>query len=306
MKSSLRTLIINKRISTGEEVSTKELGEEYNVVSKTIERDIKIINAFLDPMEVKYNASTKKWKLDDTESTTYLSDDEIFVLNNLERASQQQGIEFHKSALKLFSKFKQNIHNTIYNHIDSEDISDIRKELTIVDNAIINKKIIELEYHNKKRRIEPLKLANFDGYWYLVFMDTKDDIIKKYYFKDMKNINVLDETFVAKNKNVENKLNNAINAYFDGDNTPYEITLTIHKNLVHIFKRKPISKSQRIIKEYQDGSMDISIFITHDMEIIPKIQQFIPFVNIVDDNNHSKRILATIKNNLHIFEDMMQ
>jgi len=91
--------------------------------------------------------------------------------------------------------------------------------------------------------------------------------------------------------------------YFAIDVEPYEIKLFVSKEKADIFKRKPLSKSQRILKTYDDGSFDFSIVITHDMEIIPKIQQFMPHLKIIDTDKHSSRILNTILSNLKTFQE---
>ncbi|WP_164969892.1 hypothetical protein [Malaciobacter molluscorum] len=41
------------------------------------------------------------------------------------------------------------------------------------------------------------------------------------------------------------KLDNAINAYFDGNKKEFLITLFVEKEIAHLFKRKKISKSQK-------------------------------------------------------------
>jgi len=47
----------------------------------------------------------------------------------------------------------------------------------------------------------------------------------------------------------------------------------------------------------------MSITITHDMEIIPKIQQFMPYLKIINDDEHSQRILDTVFDNLEGFKE---
>ena len=148
----------------------------------------------------------------------------------------------------------------------------------------------------------PLKLANFEGYWYLLVEDLADNRIKTLYFKDISNLKILDEKFIQKDKTIQRKLKNAINAYFTFDTTPYEIKLFVSKDLASIIKRKPLAPSQMILKTYKDKSFEMSITITHDMEIIPKIQQFMPHLKIINDDEHSQRILDSVFGNLEGFK----
>ncbi len=305
LDSSLRLLEIYLRFKKGEKISTKELSLNYETTSRTILRDIEKINNCNNFIKSKIipNNITKLWSLEDNSKSLFLSEEEQLTLNILDQASIEQGKEFHKNTLTLFDKFKDSLHNTIYNNIDSEDISKIKLDLASVENAIYNNNTISLIYKDKKRTVEPLKLANFEGYWYLVLNDLTNNRIKTFYFKDISNIVILNKTFIQTDIKMEIKLRNAINAYFTTDILPYEIRLFIAKEKADIFKRKPLSNSQIISKIYDDGSFDFSIVITHDMEIIPKIQQFMPYLKIVDIDIHSSRILNTIMNNMQIFKD---
>ena len=300
--SSLRLLSIYLRFQRGEKVSTKELASNYDTTPRTILRDIEKINSFIDNKIVS-NRTTNLWVLEDKNRSLLLSEEEQLTLNILDQASAEQGKKFHQDALKLFDKFKSSLHNTIYNNIDSEDISDIKIDLANVENAVYNKYKIKLKYLKKDRIVEPLKLANFEGYWYLVVNDLTNKRIKTFYFKEISNIEILEEQFDNTDILTEQKLKNALNAYFTPDVKPYEIQLFISKEKADIFRRKPLSKSQIISKEYDDGSFDFSIIITHDMEIIPKIQQFIPYLKIINDDEHGKRILNTIMKNMSLFKN---
>ena len=300
LDSSLRLLDIYLKFYKGEQFSTKTLAQLYDTTSRTILRDIEKINKFI-PSKIITNRQTKLWKLQDGGKSALLNEDEQLILNILDQACIEQGDEFHKKALKLFDKFTDSLHNTIYNNIDSEDIANIKLELAKAENAVYNKNKISLTYLDKDRIVLPLKLANFEGYWYLIVQDEKDNRIKSFYFKDISNMKILNDTFTVEN-NIENTLKNAINTYFTVDNTPYEIKIFVSKEIANIFRRKPISKTQTILQNYADGSFDLSVVITNDMELIPKIQQFIPHLKIIDEDKHSSRIIKTILDNLKAFQ----
>jgi len=106
----------------GVQVSTKELALQYNTSNRTITRDINTINSIITPSRIEVDRITNLWSLDDR----LLDDEEAFILNILDKACVEQGEAFHNKALNLFEKFKNSLHNTIYNNIDSEDISDIK------------------------------------------------------------------------------------------------------------------------------------------------------------------------------------
>ena len=299
LNSSLRVLDIYLRFNQGEKLTTKQLSVYYDTTTRTIVRDIEKINSFISS-KILFDKSTNLWAIEEKEAL-FLDKYEQFILNILDKACVEQGEEFHKKSLKLFDKFKTSLHNTIYNNIDSEDITNIKEQLAKVENAIHNRNKIQLTYKDKIRTIEPLKLANFEGYWYLVLNDLTNNRIKTFYFKEISNIIILNETYTITDTTIERKLNNAINAYFTTDVQPYEIKLFISKEKADIFKRKPLSKSQNILKQYSDGSFDFSVVITHDMELIPKIQQFMPHLKVIVEDENSQRIVDRILKNIRSF-----
>ena len=300
--SQSRILDLYFVLKKGTKISSKDLATRYETITRNITRDIEKISELIAPAKIIYNKSTKLWHLEDDTHNILLDKDEQFILNILDKACVEQGEEFHKKSLNLFSKFKDSLHNTIYNNIDSEDISIIKEDLVKVENAIYKKYKIKLHYLNKDRIVDPLKLANFEGYWYLVVNDNTNNRIKTFYFKDISNIKILDEKYIFNDNKTIQKLHNAVNAYFTTDVKPFEVELFVSKEKAHIFKRKSISKSQRMLKEYDDGSFEFSIIITHDMEIIPKIQQFMPYLKVIDKDKNSKRIIDTILEHIDSFK----
>jgi len=298
--AALRLLEIYFKFYNGGKFATIDLAEQYKKSRRTIQRDIEEINKYTSTKIIN-DRSTHTWSMQDN-SNMLLTKDEQFTLNVLDQACVEQGEQFHQNALKLFDKFKNSLHNTIYNNIDSEDIATIKEDLAKAENAVYTKNKISLTYKNKDRIVEPLKLANFEGYWYLLVEDLTDNRIKTFYFKDISNLKILDEKFIQKDKTIQRKLKNAINTYFTFDATPYEIKLLVSKDLASIIKRKPLAPSQRMLNTYDDGSFEVSITITNDMEIIPKIQQFMPHLKIINDDEHSQRILDSVFSNLEGFK----
>ncbi len=295
MSSASRVLEIYERLLRGEKLSTTRLAKSYGVDRRSIKNSIDTINAFLDG-KIIYDRAIKKWYLKE-QIDMLLNDEEMVTLNIIEQAAKERGEEFYKDTTKLLAKFKQNLYNSIYSHIDTENIDNIKDRLALANSAVIKRQKLKLLYKDKQREVKPLKLANFDGYWYLVVQDS-DSRIKSFYFKNILELQIMDECFELDDKKLEKSLNNAINAYFTTDVTPYEIKLFIKGEISSIFKRKPISKSQRVLREYNDNSIEIALYITNDMEIIPILQRYLPYIFVIEDDENAKRIAKKLKENL--------
>ncbi len=79
---------------------------------------------------------------------------------------------------------------------------------------------------------------------------------------------------------VEDRLKHANSVWFNLDDQ-FSVRLFIDKNIKKYFERKPL-RGQTIVGEDKDGSIEIEIFISHKMEIIPVIFWYIPFIKVLE------------------------
>lgn len=276
-----RLTSILSRLNDGESLSVKELAEEFNVSTKTIQRDF---NERLVSFPIYQE--NKKWKMADgfkLEKATTIED--AIVLDIIDKLTESIGTGFYSKAKKLLSKIKNDDYNPIYTKLNIEDISDKLKEIQLLETAIKDKKIIDAIYDFEKYKnevsIKPLKIVNFEGFWYLVGLDARNDVLKKYYLKNISFIKLLDENFTTTSK-IDELLKNSISVWFQEDNEPFEVKLHISKVISKFFKRKPISPNQIVESLYDDGSMDIVLNITHEMEILPIVKYWLPHIKILE------------------------
>ncbi|MBT3689724.1 WYL domain-containing protein, partial [bacterium] len=141
----------------------------------------------------------------------------------------------------------------------------------------------------------PLKILNLEGYWYLIVHEPQDpNKIKTFHLNSIKDIKILNE-YYTHDEDIVNKFDNAITAYYKVQNNPIAVQLFIEKEVARFFIRKPLSQQQRIIKTYQDGSLDLEITITDYMEIIPTIQRYIPYVKVIEPQELKDKISENIR-----------
>lgn len=289
-----RLTIILSRLNDGEALSVKALAEEFNVSERTIQRDFKERLISFPIYQDK-----KKWKMQDGFRLEKSSSvEETVVLDIMEKLMEGAGRQFATKATKLLSKIKNESLNPIYAKLDMEDIGDKLKEVQGLEVAIRNKKEIKCVYdfegYRKELDLKPLKIANYEGFWYLIALDSRNDILKKYYLKNIKNIHLLVETFESTAK-LDRLLENSISIWFQKNTESYRVTLNISSVVAKYFKRKPISSSQITESIYEDGSIDVSIEITNDMEIIPLVKYWIPHIKVLEPTRIKETILEDLK-----------
>ena len=194
---------------------------------------------------------------------------------------------------KLFEKLEDSLKNSIYKLPSIESIEENQTDIIKVKNAIKTKTKIECIYNDKKRELYPLKILNLDSFWYLINYDLEYNEIRRYHLNSIKEVELQDIEFEF-DEEIISGFDNAINAYFEPHIKPFAVELFLDKKVSKYFLRKPINQTQRVLKTYEDESIDIEVFITDFMEIIPLIQSYLPHIMVISPDELNK----TIKSNL--------
>ncbi|MFA9374157.1 MAG: helix-turn-helix transcriptional regulator [Poseidonibacter sp.] len=281
-KTLTRLVSILTKLYNGDALYIKNLAEEFNVSTRTIQRDLneRLISF---PIEKK----GRMWKMQDgfkIEKSSTL--EEQVVLDIMENIFSNVGKMFSLKAKSLLSRIKNEDCNPIYAKISMESIDDKLLIIQKLEVAIKQKKQIICSYKLQENKtyeltVNPLKIANFEGFWYLIAIDTKDGFIKKYYLKSIFNIKIKEELFTINSK-IEGLLKNSINVWFNENTDPFVVKLYIDSSISKFIERKPLAPTQIVESINRDGSLIVTIKITHEMEIISLIKYWIPNVKVIE------------------------
>jgi predicted DNA-binding transcriptional regulator YafY len=167
-----------------------------------------------------------------------------------------------------------------------------------LERAIRRRRVIRCRYRMKKERYEitlkPLKIVNFKGYWYLLAMDARNDEIKKYLLRKISNIKTEEESFTPP-ENLDEALSRALAVWFEPGAEPFEVRLFVDDYAAKYFRTKPIAPTQTILGEDSDGSIELSVTITHAMELIPLIKQWMPHIRVLEPEWLEEKIRQDVK-----------
>lgn len=279
-KALTRLRVILQRLNDGESLVVKELANEFGVSTRTIQRDFneKLVSSYPIYQE------NKKWKMQDGFKIEKIRDiDDKIILDIIEKITDGIGGTFASKSKKLLSKIKNEEQSPIYTKLNIEDISDKIKDINILENAIKEKKEIKCSYIYKENErydttLQPLKIVNYEGFWYLVALRDKE--VRKYYLKELSNINITDTVFEV-DTSIDELLKNSISIWFNQYEEPFEVKLFASKWTTKYFKRRPLP-TQAITSLHEDGSMEFVIKITHEMEILPIVKYWIPNLKIIE------------------------
>ena len=254
-----------------------ELANELDVSTKTIQRDLYEVLSDLGAIK-----EGRTWKIDPKLASDDLNTKERLILGILDEMAKSAGNIFYSKAHSLLSQITQQLEHPIFTNVNGEYLEDKTVALfEQIEIAIKDKNEIKFDYEKYNFHVKPLKLAFFDGFWYLLALHVKKnkEEFKKYHLKTIKKVEVLSTKFEIPAL-VEERLKFANSVWFNLDEQ-YSVRLFIDKQIRKYFERKPL-RGQSIIGEDRDGSIEIEIKISNNMEIIPLILYYIPYIKVLE------------------------
>ena len=264
--------------------STKQIADALGLNVRTIQRDLNEILAF--------NGAVKKgrlWSVDKSEFDP--NNENQIVLSVLDKMAKNVGAEFYSKAHGLLKGISEGLNHPIFVSLSAEKLE--KKDIELIENlesVIASRNEIELLYFSKTHRLSPIKIALFDGFWYLLAM--AGEKLKKFHLKSIKEIKILPSKFKI-DESLENRIKSANSAWFDPEKS-FIVRLWIDKVVKKYFERKPLP-NQQIMCESEDGSIEIEVQVTHIMEIKPLVFYYLPHIKVIEPSSLADDILAEME-----------
>lgn len=204
MKSTrqYRLLEIFFRALRGEDISVKELANEYEVSTKSISRTIAELKAFLADnrelvgnCELEYSYKDRCYRLCTDE---FLSSKELFALVEVmigARAFSREELLTIVDKLKRFTtgegktRLAELIRRELYHYPEvRHDCESVEDRLWEIAGCITDRREISIEYYRMDRkwvthRLRPASVMFTDYYFYLIAFKCDEDTDKPFYFR---------------------------------------------------------------------------------------------------------------------------
>lgn len=291
------TYLIQK-ILKKEIINTSQVANYLNKSDRQVRRYIKELSPLFE-YPIESNAK-KEWIIPDfiLDVRSY-SPEELVVINALLTKVEKDNHALYGRAINMFEVLNEKASHVIFEQSTVENImTKYKSEFYLVKEAI--EKIVEIKfnYYSDKypKHVQPLKIANLEKYWYLLCYDLTARKFWKYHFSGLKDIEILNVNFKMEEHDYKEKLDNAINAYFNLEDTN-DIRLKLSKEARKVLSRKKLNKSQNIFKNEEDEYI-MDIRVSHLMEISPLIQQWIPHIEVI----YPEELKNIIKQNIDSFK----
>ncbi len=284
-KIATRLSIILTKLNNGEKLEVNQLAKEFGVTPRTIQRDLN--KRFADipiKKENKYYFLESNFlgKLNFNDIKTFA------IMSGIKELFPTFSNDFLRSILE-----KNSTNPFLIKGHNYEKIEHKAKEFIAIESAIKNHSIIELVYRDKKRIIHPYKFANVKGIWYLIAL--QDEVIKTFTFTKIFSLRITNESFKIDEEMLK-KIENEDSLWFS--NEKIEVTLKVNSKIAEYFKRRNIVQYQKILEEFDDGGLLVSMKMTFEEEILQIVRYWIPNIRIVSPIYLQEKLEESLKDYL--------
>ena len=165
--------------------------------------------------------------------------------------------------------------------------------------AIRKKKYLSVNYKSqtgqtvKEHLVIPVKIAWYDGFWYLVCLGKKDRIFKFRLDRILK-AEIQKKSFNIDDKKFHELLNQSVNIFFE-DERNITVTLKVAAQVAHYFKQRAYFPEQKIIKEAKNGDLTITTKISKPEEILMIIFHWLPHIKVISPKEIQIAVKKTIQ-----------
>ena len=249
-----RLAFILTKLNNGERFTLEELALEFGTNTKTISRDLKERFIYIPIKKEKNFYSLHEYALGKLN------------LEDIKNFATISGIKSLYPTLtnQFLTEILENKINRVFLVKNSgfEVIENKKDDFEKLSRAIINHQVVAFVYKEKEKVVEPYKLINSNGVWYLCANDNEK--LKTYSLTKMENLKIKNDKF---NLNIEllNQIEKDEINWFS--NEAKEVHLKIDNNAKEYFLRKKILANMKIIEETSEYFI-VSTKIAFDDEII--------------------------------------
>ena len=312
MNKTKRVLYILERLSTQDRVCVKELALSMGEKNpRNIQNDFKDILKpyfgdrlnkvrdcyFLLKREQFYDLFQHNHKTS-KEFLRFLSIVDVKLYNQFKKEHSEL-----IKGLKLDSSTIYQIENSPYEELNSNN----KKIIEQIEDCIYQQNYINVTYRDNfyYAHCIPLKILYLKDNWYLALLTT-NNIDNNTIFKKLR-INFIEKVQKTKVPPINFKsdhteklkaelfLKNIQSPYSNMNQPTYQVRLRVSKEVSRFFKSKKYLKSQKILETLKNGDILVIYEISHELEIIPLIQQWIPYVYVVEPLELKEKIAKNIE-----------
>jgi predicted DNA-binding transcriptional regulator YafY len=295
-RAMFRITTIVSRLNIGERLFLPDLASEFGVSLRTIQKDFSTrlaVFPIIRNSDGSYSFMSR-YRLKGTTNA-----EESIVVELMGALVEQVNAGYADVTRRLLSGAGYS-NRTFAVHLKFEDISTHLDTFYLLKQTIHFQQKIRFSYttrHGKKDiyLVDPYRLGNFEGFWYLIAMDNKAGILKTFYLKSIENIRVSPENYA-----IDSALENEIEETYGHLTTAWFKEKKQNVNLLAVgAARRYIMRNPgpqlTIVKDAPDG-LHLQMTYHRDVEVLYFVKHWLPDIRIIGNPHLKKMLMDQIKN----------
>ena len=275
------------KLNQGEKLEPQALAEEFGVNLRTIQRDLNERFGYL-PLE----KTDGYYHLD----ASFLGKISIKDIHRFASLAGVKGLFPSLANDFLRDIFDSRLQSAVlvkgHHYENIGDKAKLFKDLekAIVAHHPVNFNYLKSEGSKTYQAVNPYKLVNHKGIWYLVAQD--GDKLKSFSLTKLSGLITL-ETFFKADPTIDKQLDEDDGIWLS--DAKQEVVLKVRAEVAGYFKRRKLIANQVIEKELEDGGLIISAKIGHSNQIIPIVRYWIPHIKVISPEELQVEIDKSLK-----------
>jgi predicted DNA-binding transcriptional regulator YafY len=292
-KTLTRLIGILTWLSEGRLPTTRELAEEFNVTMRTIQKDI---YERLVGFPIVRRSDGRFMFMEGFSLNKSLLGVEEMILIALSLSQFDGGGYFENLSQNIVKKL---LYPKLFNpyfikHQKLEPLDTNSPIYNRLRQAIEEAAVVQIGFEEQWIDVEPYRLTNFDGFWYLFAKDIKAGKVKTWMLSRINNVRETDRRYSTPHKQIDATLNHVHSAWFE-DGQVYEVTIKVHAEIAHYFKQKEFLQSQKILRTLDDGSLHVAFEVSHDEDVDNMIKAWLPHIEVIAPKRYRDKLLSEMQ-----------
>jgi len=256
------------KLNQDESFNPQELADKFGVTERTIYRDLNRLRGIAE------RAPDGRYRLV-AEYRGKLRPKDLETFAKLVGVDQLFPNSSPRFLMALLDTLSQSSFLVRGHHYEKLKLND--PQFQQLDEAIRNHQRCILTYADKRRTLEPYRLLNSKGIWYLVATD--EGQIKSFSLSRISQLVTSGDIFTP-STDVHRQVDDDDDVWFGGDKT--EVVLSVAPQAAYYFQRRKLLPQQTVDKELENGGLIVSSRVNAENQILPLVRYWIPHVRILE------------------------
>ena len=268
------------KLYQNESITKESYMEEFGVVERTFFRDMNRMAGIVERTADNHYRLVKPFQSG-------------LTLQDLKQFAQLTGMdglfpEFSRSFILAFlhtlTQHSYQVKGNGYEKDQADRPVFIKLEQAIQDNLICR-----MDYRHKSRVVQPYRMVNFRGIWYLAVVEGQT--LKSYLLSQIDNLTVTNESFEP-DSSITEQIQQSDTIWFNPD--PQQVILKVAPEVAYYFERRKLLPGQELVRDLDEEGLILSCQMSHPNQILPLIRYWVPKMDVISPITLKERLLTEL------------